>query len=73
MNSYPVRLAFEACIVGAVLASMLVAADLAMGPASTLTRTLVRGFIIGIIIHLGFEIVGGNTWYCTHGAACMKK
>ena len=27
-------------------------------------------FIVGFLIHLAFEILGLNKWYCKNGAAC---
>ena len=27
-------------------------------------------FMMGVLIHLCFELVGANTYYCKHGAAC---
>jgi len=29
-------------------------------------------FLTGVVTHLGFEFVGGNTWYCKNGVACKK-
>lgn len=29
-------------------------------------------FLTGVLTHLGFEFVGGNTWYCKNGVACKK-
>lgn len=29
-------------------------------------------FLTGVLTHLGFELVGGNTWYCKNGVACKK-
>lgn len=29
-------------------------------------------FLTGALTHLGFELVGGNTWYCKNGSACKK-
>jgi uncharacterized membrane protein len=27
-------------------------------------------FLTGLITHIGFELFGGNRYYCKHGAAC---
>jgi hypothetical protein len=33
---------------------------------------LLRAFAItGALLHLGAEYAGVNSWYCTHGAACV--
>jgi hypothetical protein len=29
-------------------------------------------FLTGVIIHILFEITGGNSWYCKHGSACSS-
>ena len=29
-------------------------------------------FLTGVLTHLGFELLGGNTWYCKNGVACKK-
>ena len=29
-------------------------------------------FIMGVLIHLLFEFVGANAYYCKNGAACRK-
>ena len=29
-------------------------------------------FLTGVVTHLAFEFVGGNTWYCKNGVACKK-
>jgi hypothetical protein len=31
----------------------------------------VRLFFIGVLAHFGFEFLGFNKWYCTHGNACV--
>tara|TARA_B110000858_G_C17798317_1_gene473745 strand:+ start:215 stop:415 length:201 start_codon:yes stop_codon:yes gene_type:complete len=30
-------------------------------------------FIVGFLIHLMFEILGLNKWYCKNGAACSRN
>jgi hypothetical protein len=29
-------------------------------------------FLTGFILHIAFEITGGNTWYCKSGSACKS-
>ncbi len=29
-------------------------------------------FLTGFTLHLLFEVVGGNKWYCKNGVACSK-
>jgi hypothetical protein len=30
-------------------------------------------FLVGFGIHLGFELVGLNKWYCRNGVACRSN
>ena len=67
---YWAGLAFEAIVVGIVLAAALMCASAFVPLTSPLTVAGV-GFAVGVAVHLGFELVGGNVWYCRHGAACL--
>jgi|TARA_B110000259_G_scaffold187788_1_gene243322 membrane protein DedA with SNARE-associated domain len=29
-------------------------------------------FLTGFVLHLLFEVLGGNKWYCKNGVACSK-
>ncbi len=29
-------------------------------------------FLTGFILHIAFEITGGNSWYCKNGSACRS-
>ncbi len=29
-------------------------------------------FFTGVFLHVFYEAVGANKWYCTHGVACKK-
>ena len=51
----------EAAVVGAVLA--------AVGQLYELDVHW-KLFVAGVLIHIGFEMLGFNKWYCKHGAAC---
>ena len=33
-------------------------------------RKKLHVFMMGVLIHLCFELVGANRYYCKHGAAC---
>ena len=59
----------EAVCVGAVLA-LVHAVMFRIWYPTTLPSVLTTGFVLGILIHLGFEVFGFNTYYCRHGAAC---
>ena len=58
-------LALEAITVGLVLGLVL-----ALFRGLVARRPFVAGVALGALIHLGFETVGANAWYCLHGAAC---
>lgn len=67
------RVVFEASIVGVVTALAL---WLVLGYLPELTSTpriLATGFGMGVVIHVLFELAGGNAWYCVHGGACQNK
>ncbi len=36
-------------------------------------RVLFSYFIVGVILHLSFEAVGVNKWYCKNGVACQDN
>ena len=63
-------LLIEAVVVAVVLALILVVLN-QVYPVGDNMRVLVLGLIAGVITHLGFELVGGNRWYCMYGYACQ--
>ena len=65
---YTTRLVMEAACVGAVVAVALLVGQF-LNPVDRI-QTLLYGFMLGMLIHLGFEVTGLNTYYCRHGAAC---
>jgi H+/Cl- antiporter ClcA len=34
-------------------------------------RVMLSYFVTGIVLHLGFEFLGANKWYCRNGNACI--
>lgn len=65
------RLAFEALVVGLLVAAALGAISWAWpaalrGPA----RAALVGMAVGVAFHLGFELFGLNAAYCRTGHAC---
>lgn len=68
---YLSRLGIEAGCVGAVLAFALVLGSNLYHP-TTVSETALCGFVIGVLIHLGFEFFGFNRLYCSSGAACLR-
>lgn len=58
------KLLVEAGVVGLVT---LGAGSLLLGPNVSKTRL----FLLGSGLHLGFEAVGLNRWYCREGVACL--
>ena len=65
------QLLLEALVVGMTLAVALLAAHAVTTPKSA-TDVLLMGFVVGILIHLGFELAGLNRVYCSIGAACRR-
>ena len=57
------NLASEGVVVGLVLA--------VLGRFVQMDSFSMR-FLSGVVIHLGFEFLHFNKWYCKHGAACKK-
>ncbi len=62
-------LVLEAVTVGAVLAACLAIVVRLTGPLTS-SNALLAGFVLGVTIHMGFELTGANRWYCTKGWAC---
>lgn len=60
----------EAGVVALVTAIALGLAVHFVGPVMSTVQAGIYGLVIGALIHLGFEVLGGNRWYCANGAAC---
>jgi hypothetical protein len=62
-------------VVGLLISTLIM---YAVTPAFSLTRykfwpyVLLAFFITGVCLHVGFELVGANKWYCRNGNACRK-
>lgn len=67
---YVAKLGLEAGAVACVTALALMMAVWLGGPITTMSKAVVVGGLLGAWIHLTFELVGGNTYYCASGAAC---
>lgn len=65
------RLWLETLGVGAVAAVVFTLLTQLLEPDSLWRRASV-GFLTGAVIHLVFELVGWNAYYCQNGAACMR-
>jgi hypothetical protein len=70
--AYTGSLLLEISVVAAITALALALAVTVAGPIQTARKALVVGLVIGGSIHLAFELLGGNRYYCTYGAACTK-
>ena len=66
------QLVIEAVVVGVTLAIALAITHSVRVPKTT-SDVLLTGFVVGVIIHLGFEALGFNRAYCTVGAACRRR
>jgi uncharacterized membrane protein len=71
--SYASRLAIEAAVVAAVTALALAFAVAVTGPVGSVRKALLVGLVMGAAIHVAFELLGGNLWYCSSGAACSRR
>lgn len=63
-------LLIEAVVVSVVLAIILLLLN-QVYPIGDNMRVFIMGLMAGVITHLGFELVGGNKWYCLNGFACQ--
>jgi hypothetical protein len=61
----------EAVVVGVVTALAFTLKS-AFVHENTLASSLAYNFMIGVAIHMGFELAGANAWYCKFGAACTN-
>ena len=66
-------LMLEVAVVAVITAACLVFAVVVGGPITGPLKALVVGLLIGAVIHLGFEFLGGNAYYCKYGAACLQN
>ncbi len=71
--TYATRLAMEVAVVGAVTALALAFAVSVTGPIRTVRKGLVVGLLMGAVIHVAFELLGGNAYFCSFGAACTRR
>lgn len=39
--------------------------------SKSLITVIIGQFLTGFILHLLFEVMGGNKWYCKNGFACQ--
>ena len=72
-SSYFGLLSIEIGVVAAVTALALMIAVYIAGPISTVSKAGLVGLIVGGCIHVAFELLGGNTYYCSSGAACRRS
>lgn len=72
MPPYALKLTIEAAAVAAITALTLALAIRLAGPIQSVSKALFVGSLIGACIHLAFELAGGNAYYCSQGAACIK-
>ena len=63
----------EAGAVAAVTALALAFAVSVTGAIRTVRKALLVGLVMGAAIHVAFELLGGNSYYCSFGAACARR
>lgn len=66
-----IKLLSEAVFVGLSLAVFTYAVKIA--DVMKTDNHFIFMFIIGFLIHLVFEALGLNKWYCKNGAACSRN
>ena len=66
---YNMKLLLEASFVGASLAIALVLVHMFVKPTRAI-HIISLGFVVGFVMHLAFEWLGLNLYYCKHGVAC---
>ena len=66
------QLAIEAIMVGVVLSALVILVKklFHLNFNNDMQLILIM-FLVGISIHLGFELTGANKMYCDFGVACM--
>jgi uncharacterized membrane protein len=72
-SKYIGLLSYEIGAVAIITAVALMLAVHLGGSINTVRKAGLVGLLIGACIHLAFELFGGNSYYCSSGAACMKR
>ena len=65
-----IKLLIEALIVGIILC--IIGMPVLLYGKNNNCSYMIKLFLIGIFIHLFFEFLGINQWYCKNGYACKK-
>jgi hypothetical protein len=69
-TSYFGSLVIEALVVGGILAALMSMTIVVYPLANSPQRAATMGFVLGVLVHLGFEGAKANAFYCKNGAAC---
>lgn len=72
-TGYYGSLVIEALVVGGILAALMSMAIVVYPLANSPQRAATMGFVLGILVHVGFEGAKANSWYCSQGAACRAR
>lgn len=70
---YAPTLLLEAGVVAVITAVGLALTIGMVGPIRSWQDALIPGALLGFVIHMLFEFVGANTYYCKGGAACQAR
>lgn len=60
----------SAALTGLLFAWILTLARVKVGDLRTITLLF---FFTGVFLHVFYEAVGANAWYCKKGVACARK
>ena len=67
-----IQVLLEALVVGLVLAVIVtVLKTVVKIDLNNLYILIPSMILIGSLVHIGFEITGGNAYYCEYGSACQ--
>ena len=78
MNYY-LRLLIEAIVVGVVCLVMGIITHIVLHYTFKYFKVNINKhfvfyltlFVSGVLVHVLFDLLGGNKWYCKHGMACQ--
>jgi hypothetical protein len=71
MKQVKQTLVMEAIVVGVIFGVLLLLWGSIIGVPSTSGGLALLGFVVGAVAHVILEKTQVNSWYCSHGHACV--